>query len=252
MFIEIHLDKIPKIPCVYKLTNLKNGKLYIGETINLKQRHDGYKRQIKQVDGSDIISRALRKYGFDGFKLEIIESYPYGTSKKVLVQREAFWIKFFSATNKKIGYNICNFGTNAKGIKFFGKRLSSFKSPNKGKKLSQEWKDKIGNANKGKKRTDEQRKKMSEDGMGRAGHPHDEETKKRISKSHTGKRKAYIAKSVNQIDAITGEILNTFYSMEDATFFLRGHRTNTSISLAANGKLKTAYGFKWRFIQDVI
>jgi len=244
MFKEINFNDPPKLAAIYKWTNLKNGKVYIGETQNLKQRCQGYRSQINNDKRSDIITKALKKHGFDGFKIEVLEFFPFMASKKTLQLRESFWIKFYNSTNKKIGYNICNYGTNSKGVKLYGKRLLSSKKTNLGRKFSQEWKDKIGKANKGKKRTPEQRELMSKVMLG-VGHSQTEETKRKISKSHTGKRKPYAAKAVYQIDKNTNEILNKFYSTQEASRHMTNGKDSANITSVLMGRTKLAYGYKW-------
>lgn len=54
---------------------------------------------------------------------------------------------------------------------------------------------------------------------------------------------------VAQIDIITDEIINIFPSIAEASRFIS--KTNTSnISGVCRGVRKTAYGFKWRYIEE--
>jgi group I intron endonuclease len=57
---------------LYKLTNEINGKTYIGQTINPEQRwsNNGY-----QYRESKILFNAIKKYGFQNFKKEILCEY---------------------------------------------------------------------------------------------------------------------------------------------------------------------------------
>lgn len=63
---------------IYKTTNLKNGKYYVGmhSTSNLE---DGY------LGSGDRVRRSIRKYGKDNFKLEILEFFD---DRESLAKRE--------------------------------------------------------------------------------------------------------------------------------------------------------------------
>jgi group I intron endonuclease len=62
---------------VYRWTNKVNGKTYIGSSVDLGQRFSGYFSQAylqRQLSRSESrIYRALIKYGYSNFKLEILE-----------------------------------------------------------------------------------------------------------------------------------------------------------------------------------
>jgi len=79
---------------IYKTTNLINNKIYIGkDSIN----------NPKYLGSGIKIKLAIKKYGKDKFKKEIIEE---GLDEKILNEREIFWINKFNSTDRKIGYNI--------------------------------------------------------------------------------------------------------------------------------------------------
>lgn len=87
---------------VYKITNIINGKSYIGQSINI------HKRWKREIDDSNNINsrcydyplmRAFRKYGVNNFKFEIIEE----CEKEELNQKEIYWIDYFNTFFN--GYN---------------------------------------------------------------------------------------------------------------------------------------------------
>lgn len=95
--IKVNFRKISKKHMfVYKTTNILNGKIYIGQhsTNNLK---DGYK------GSGHLISKALKKYGAENFKFEIIE---FSDSHSTLDQIEKKIITELSALDSNIGYNL--------------------------------------------------------------------------------------------------------------------------------------------------
>lgn len=104
--------EIPKAPGVYLLTNKINGKIYVGKSVNLRRRIGRY----KNWDSDCVINRAIRKYGFDNFKVEILEQFNE-ISNSELLKIEASWIRKLNSINKEIGYNTVPFGHDRTGTK---------------------------------------------------------------------------------------------------------------------------------------
>lgn len=94
---------------IYKITNLVNGKIYIGKTSRFEKRKKGYyqkslgKYKKESRISKSLITQALQKYGFENFKFEIIEEV---LTPEILNEREKFWIRTFNSVDKSIGYNI--------------------------------------------------------------------------------------------------------------------------------------------------
>jgi group I intron endonuclease len=92
---------------IYKLTNLSNGKLYIGQTIKTwKQRKLSYNSAIKSNNNQRIV-RALRKYGWEGFNVEIIDK---ASTIEELNTLEEHYIAKYNTVRE--GYNTTNGGDN--------------------------------------------------------------------------------------------------------------------------------------------
>lgn len=87
--------------CIYKITNCINNKVYIGQTVvSIKRR---FNRHINDAINNIIdthLARAIRKYGKDSFKIEVIEEV---SDKDDLTKREQYWIKYFNSI--ELGYN---------------------------------------------------------------------------------------------------------------------------------------------------
>lgn len=84
---------------IYKITNLVNNKVYIGQTVtSLKERWQGH--CYKQ--GCVLMHNAIKKYGRDSFTQEVIEEVPV----EDLNSRETFWVKYYKSYQKEFGYNI--------------------------------------------------------------------------------------------------------------------------------------------------
>lgn len=82
---------------IYKITNLINGKIYVGKS----EREDSYHR--KNYFGSGVVIRlAIKKYGKENFKKEFLEE---NVDLAKIDEREQFWISKLDAMNESIGYN---------------------------------------------------------------------------------------------------------------------------------------------------
>lgn len=79
---------------IYKTTNLINGKIYIGKLVRFRPGYFGTGKWI---------TRALKKYGRQCFKREILEECK---THEELCEKEIFYIDYYGATDPKIGYNI--------------------------------------------------------------------------------------------------------------------------------------------------
>ncbi len=82
---------------IYKTTNLINGKYYIGKD---------EKNNPEYLGSGKILKFAIKKYGIENFKKEILEICK---TRDELNEREVFWINSLSATT--LGYNITDGGT---------------------------------------------------------------------------------------------------------------------------------------------
>lgn len=120
---------------LYKITNLVNGKMYIGKhsTTNID---DGY------MGSGKIIQRAIKKYGIESFRKEWLGFYEdeeeLNYMERVFVDET--WIDRVDTYNLKIGGE----GGSAKGPN----KNKSHPSPFKGIKMSDEFKKKVSEATK--------------------------------------------------------------------------------------------------------
>lgn len=78
----------PQEDCgIYKITNLINNKVYIGQSIQLKERWQQHLTSKKKY----IIYEAFKKYGIENFSFEVIEY----CSPDNLNEREKYWISYY-------------------------------------------------------------------------------------------------------------------------------------------------------------
>ena len=95
-----------EIKCgIYKITNVINGKIYIGQSINILNRWIQHRCSNDNMP----IHRAMRKYGVDNFILEILEE----CDRTELDEREIYWIGYYDGYNDINCYNATRGGEGA-------------------------------------------------------------------------------------------------------------------------------------------
>lgn len=110
-----------KMTGIYLITNNINGKIYIGQSIDIKRRYAQHQRSGQpdkyanknERDSNTPIHLAMQKYGIENFTLSILEQ----CSKDQLDEKEKYWIKKYNSCNKQIGYNISEGGQDKIGAK---------------------------------------------------------------------------------------------------------------------------------------
>jgi len=130
---------------IYKVTNLINNKIYIGQTSNTLEVRKG--QHLREAESEAVNKRrniyfhnALLKYGEENFNWEVIdEAY----NQEELDEKERYWINFYQSTDKSKGYNLDSGGKTG-GVK------------------SEETKKKIGETTKDKWADPETAKKMKD------------------------------------------------------------------------------------------
>ena len=89
---------------IYCFTNLINNKRYIGQSIVLEQRYNQHLRNVNNEKFQYPIYLAIRKYGLENFRYEILEE----TTTNKLDEREKYWISYYNSYNN--GYNLTEGG----------------------------------------------------------------------------------------------------------------------------------------------
>lgn len=133
---------------LYKVTNLVNNKVYIGKTCLPKLNYRKVKHEHSVLCGSNVyFHNALRKYGFDNFKWEVLGHYD---SNEDLINAEIGYIVYCQKYLKLLLYNLTIGGEGFNGYKHTDKTKELFRQQHLGKKFSQSHKDKISKSNIGK------------------------------------------------------------------------------------------------------
>lgn len=139
---------------VYKITNALNGAFYIGKH-QTNELEDGY------MGSSEILRRAIRKYGEENFTKEILGVYE---TKHQMDLAERILV----VVDRSVSYNLNRGGHGGWSYAHEKRRLNPDKradykrgSSFRGKNLTAEHKEKIAQANRGKLKTTEHRRKLS-------------------------------------------------------------------------------------------
>lgn len=110
---------------IYKITNIVDNKVYIGQSVDVETRIKRHKSDLKnKKHRNSLLQRAYDKYG--KFKYEIIEHCEIA----MMDDKEVYWIAYHKSTNRDYGYNFESGG-------------------NINKIMHEETKDKIRESNKG-------------------------------------------------------------------------------------------------------
>lgn len=155
---------------IYKITNKRNGKLYIGQTRQSpKARFNRHiTRALNELDYNYLLCNAIRKHGAESFEFEVIETI---TNEEDLDNRERYWIEYYD-TLMPNGYNMTAGGGGTSGYchkeedkaKMSAMKSGMFQKENNpfyGKTHSDEQKEKWSAQRKGKQLTSEHKRKIS-------------------------------------------------------------------------------------------
>lgn len=126
---KLEFKKYNKVSGIYKITDIINGKIYIGSSKNLYDRIRIHIMRLNHNNHSNILlQRFVNKYGINSLKLDIIEL----CDSKDCIILEQKWIDCLKCVSPN-GFNLCE-----KAYSVIGRRHT------------QEAKNKISKANKGK------------------------------------------------------------------------------------------------------
>ena len=192
---------------IYAIKNKINGKVYVGQAVNIKRRFYDHFRELRAGNHKcKHFQSAFKKYGEDVFFSSVIEK----CSNELLTEREQYWMDFYGykntyntapAAGSTIGIkqtpetcakiSASKMGNhNRTGIKHTKAARAKISAAGKGRKYTAETIAKRAAANTGQKRSPEARARMSAAQAGKGlGRKHTIET--RVKMSEAGKRKVF-------------------------------------------------------------
>jgi group I intron endonuclease len=134
-----------RIFCVYKITNLVNGKIYVGKTSDVDKRLSRHFKiaESKEEKAYQYLHRSINKYGSNNFVIEVLEDK---LTEVDAFEMEKFWIKELNSKDPSVGMNLTDGGEGATGLEWSEEsrlNISGSNNHNFGKSLSEETKEKI-------------------------------------------------------------------------------------------------------------
>lgn len=260
---------------IYKFT-FPNGGIYIGETINIFNRfrrhwYNSSKKKYKEYNYP--INRAIRKYGWENVKKEIlVTNIPFNSIRNI----ETFWIRYYKYFLKRKVYNLrdvseahqpslesikkMSFNGSERGKK--GEKSSSAKKVfqiNKSTgKIIKEWGSIIDASRilkirhthiSGVCKKKDRRKTTGGFIWVYKSQYSREDIKKRVEQSNIRLYKGTTPKPLRQIDRNTNKVLKEFKSIKEASEI--SGIPACRISSVCNGYSPLSYGFKWEFINEI-
>ena len=199
---------------IYKITNQINGKVYIGKTLNTKERR--WKEHCGDFTTERCrnrpLYRAMNKYGIENFTIEEIEE----CSPEAVNEREKYWIEQYGSFKR--GYN-ATVGGDGKQYVDYDLICSLYKEVQSVKKVAL-------------------LAGVCESTV------HVALKNSNIDIIH-GSLSRSREKPVAKCDKITGEILEVYPSVGEAE---KANGNSHHISDACRGKRNTCQGYKWKYI----
>ncbi len=191
--------KLAPDPCVYLITNLVNGKRYVGKTVRPTKRWYWHVVEARKDQSCMLIAKAIKKYGPDKFRFEILEHLP---TEDAAFEREIWWIQHFQSDHSGIGYNLESGGLGGrvlgdstrqkisaarKGWSPSTKTRQRMAAAQRGKKRSPEAIEKTATSNRGVKRSPEVIARASQ---ARVWNGHTPESRAKMSAAKLGKKQS--------------------------------------------------------------
>jgi group I intron endonuclease len=88
---------------IYLIHCVKSNKVYIGSSANINRRWWDHRSHMNQGKGINVhLQSAWTLYGKSAFTFSILEECPI----EQFIERESYWIRLYSSTDKTKGYNI--------------------------------------------------------------------------------------------------------------------------------------------------
>jgi hypothetical protein len=256
---------------IYKIINLKNNKVYIGQSEKLNNREWNHFYWLNRGEHhNEHLQKSYNKYGKDNFIFEVIEE------TEDLDNRELYWINENGGINSKLNYNMKNplsmQWSNYVRVKQ-SKNMLGENNPNFGNKWSEEKKKTQSNKRKGvtlEEKIGVEKAKLAKERMSKSqeGRKHSETTINKIRQANVGQNNPAYGngdrqkgknnpmwgkESSKRIPIVKLDLENNF--LKDYPFLIDVKKDGFNfgnVGSVCKGKLKTSGGFKWMYKEDYL
>lgn len=201
---------------VYKITNLIDGRSYIGQTTRPDVRYkEHFQYPLEQLFSYNQIDVDIREYGAENFNYEVLEEYDVTfTVKEKLHNAEQKYIELYNTLYPN-GYNKDTGGLRGKKMCAESRKLISQKASGEN---NHQW-----------------------------GNPLTAEHKQHIYDTY---KERGLTEPVVQL-TLSGEFVAEYFSSREAARAIgKPADFNTNIVKACKGKTSRAYGYKWQYKRD--
>lgn len=203
---------------VYGVTNVKNGKVYVGSSLAVRGRLLAHRSYLRRgVHDNTYLQRAWAKYGEGAFRFDVLEK----CRPKDSVRREQAWMKKLNSCDRRYGYNICLFaGAGAmKGRKHTDESRRKMSENRKGKGDWRPGVEAAARSTRGRKRTPKERAAISAKLKGRV---FTEEHRAAISRTHWTKNSDNVEALNRMKTKLTGRKLSAEHRQRISEGGVRG------------------------------
>lgn len=242
---------------IYKITNLINHKIYIGQSTNIQSRLSAHKSRAFNPDANDYNSplhSAIRKYGLNAFDFEILEE----CDTTIIDERERFWIEEYKSISPN-GYNILIGGQQYRTEAHYCLQCGKINTSGSVSGLCLSCvQRKVPLVSKEQLLSLLTQYQGNFTVIGRLYGITDNAVRKwcknyeipyHSSDYKPPKEEKVYKKKVAQIDLTIDKIIAVFDSINDAARSL-GKKKGSHITEVCQGKGKTAYGYKWKYLEE--
>jgi group I intron endonuclease len=231
---------------IYKITHIQSGKTYIGQSENINRRLNAHKNWFKNP--TRIINRHLynyaKTYTIDDFNFEIIEYCEID----LLDEKELYWYDIYKhntfnarpepVSNRGLIRNQEDCDINSQRRKEYysnSNNLAKHREIIKKRSLNKQWVENVKQGAKKRTANPEWKRKQKE-------------AVNNIDRINNIKKNNFLngySNCVAMLD-INNNMLDYFLNVQDASKSIGKGRAN--ISSCLTGNLKSAYGYKWKYI----
>lgn len=239
----------------YLITNLVNGKRYVGMTKNgyLQRFRNHYSEAVTGHGHQSLLHLDMIKYGIESFKVELLED---NITEEMHQMKEQYYIaKLDTYYDSPLGYNMTIGGNGTRGYHFTDEDRAKLSQANSGRSFSDERNERLRELMTSREYKQEWKDALSAARLGRFtgednpffGKHHSDDTKKKIREANSGEQ-------VVQLDS-EGNIINEFYNLMDAGRWVSANVSSAKYTTCAtrirevcnsNNPKCTAYGYHWK------